>query len=723
MATVQAQEPRTVEDLTREELIFGRQRSVEAGDEQGVLDRFDELIDLSFDTQPATLDELTSARDQATEQGLGPEIFEEIDQRQIQTLEGIDFKDLINQKIVLQQEGLPTDQIDQFISQKQAMMKDGRGERNVGRARLIAQGATLSFADEIEGVIRTAIESNPELENVEEFRMFRDQARESINKFREERPGEAIALEVGGGLALGAAGARAAGARRLGGRGAAGGFGLDPMSATRMGTELLGRLGRTIGQGFRRGAATGAAVTGIEGLGRSEADLTQGEFFEAITDAATGAVTGLVFGGAFGALAGRATRNKDLIRILQSEGARPDARVGLFKLDPGASIGKKVFNAIRTGSTRLARDPQAKEAIRQGFDEGVVSMLRGASREDRFAFRQMNNILRRGLRDPVFASTNRATDVAGRSVARRYNAVVKAKKEAGEQLDVVAKRLEGQTVDANTQLNKFITELDDRLGIKLDAEGLPIFKGSDIEGLKELEGPMRVLTERVNRLRASGEPVDARDLHRLKRFIDENVTFGKGGEGLSGATDALFKNFRRDIDGILDSTFDFYDKANVEYSALVRAKNAFDGVMGPSVREVKGDASAAIGTQLRGVLSNRATRQRIQESLDGLDQVANEFAGEFKDNPQMQLIFANELENVFGSFAQTGLASEVAKGVRQGATQVGEAAIQSVTGGAPAPGLLRAAGREIVDVSRTLTGRQLTQDSAMQAIRRLLTVR
>ena len=45
--------------------------------------------ELFLGDEPATLDELTSARQQATEQGLGPEIFEEIDQRQIQTLEGM----------------------------------------------------------------------------------------------------------------------------------------------------------------------------------------------------------------------------------------------------------------------------------------------------------------------------------------------------------------------------------------------------------------------------------------------------------------------------------------------------------------------------------------------------------------------------------------------------------------------------------------------------------
>ena len=97
--------------------------------------------------------------------------------------------------------------------------------------------------------------------------------------------------------------------------------------------------------------------------------------------------------------------------------------------------------------------------------------------------------------------------------------------------------IKGKPVDASEIGDQFINDLED-IGVQFNPQTNTVnFKGSDIEGL---DAPEAAITRVLNRM-AGGEPVDAFDLHRLKKFIDENVTFGKTKEGLAGKTENILK--------------------------------------------------------------------------------------------------------------------------------------------------------------------------------------
>lgn len=135
----------------------------------------------------------------------------------------------------------------------------------------IAQGATLGFSDEMAGLVGGAMNLMRGKSFGEGYRGTRDVAREQAQAYRERQPATALAAEMGGGLLTGGVG---------GGR------------------ALAGATGRQLAA---RGAATGAGLGAVQGLGYTEAD----SLGDIAKDVGAGATIGGLFGGAGGAMAGK----------------------------------------------------------------------------------------------------------------------------------------------------------------------------------------------------------------------------------------------------------------------------------------------------------------------------------------------------------------------------------------------------------------------------------
>jgi hypothetical protein len=68
-------------------------------------------------------------------------------------------------------------------------------------------------------------------------------------------------------------------------------------------------------------------------------------------------------------------------------------------------------------------DAIAQEAVKQGFDEGVLSPLKNASNTDKLKMLKMTNIMEKGVKDKLYATTNRPTDVVGQTLQERLKYV------------------------------------------------------------------------------------------------------------------------------------------------------------------------------------------------------------------------------------------------------------------------------------------------------------
>ena len=303
---------------------------------------------------------------------------------------------------------------------------------------------------------------------------------------------------------------------------------------------------------------------------------------------------------------------------------------------------------------RAIKSPVQQQAIKQGFDEGLVAMIREASPADRRNMLQSLDIMEQATGNKRFSMLNRTTDVAGRSVLDRYKTIREANKKAGRSIDRYARQnLRNQYVDFDQPVNNFLSELQD-MGIRQRNDLSLDFSGSDIEGLA---GAENFLNRVVNRMK-SPRDMTAYEVHMLKKFIDEQVTYGKIQEGLSGRTERVVKNLRRNLDDLLDENFAGYNTANTRYAETINAMNDFQDLMGRKIDFDSKSAPTAVGTKLRGLGSNIQSRGRLLDSLGELQTLGNRY-GQFDDDVINQAAFTMDLDRVFGTKADTSFAGQI----------------------------------------------------------------
>jgi hypothetical protein len=349
------------------------------------------------------------------------------------------------------------------------------------------------------------------------------------------------------------------------------------------------------------------------------------------------------------------------------KGSRPEQVSGLAKIADDVEVAapqKSLALYTAEGAGKVKGDKIAKEAVRQGFDQGVIAAVKGATKLDRRKMAEMVKIMQKGKEDALFAAKNRPSDVAGKSLLERVKHVKKVNRNAGKQLDSVAKSLRGQKVDSSVPIDNFMANLED-MGVTINNQLQPVFKGSDVEGLA---APERAIKNIVKRLTSGkpGTPPDAFELHRMKRFIDETVTYGKAGEGLAGKTEGILKQLRADLDKTLDARFHRYDKVNTQYSDTIGALDELQAVAGKKMDLFGENADKATGTLLRRLMSNAQSRVNLVDAVDVMESTAKKYGGKFNDDISTQMLFADDLDSVFGAVAKTSLQGDVIKGVKTG---------------------------------------------------------
>lgn len=375
---------------------------------------------------------------------------------------------------------------------------------------------------------------------------------------------------------------------------------------------------------------------------------------------------------------------------------------------------------------KVVADPTQKAAAKQGFEEGLVTMVKATDPQTRQNMRAMLDVVEQGKRNFKSQAVNRPLDIVGDSITSRVKVIQRANQAAGRRLDGVAKSLQGKAVDPQPAVEGLVSSLDD-MGIKLNVAPGKMeidFSGSDIEGL---EGSQKVVTNMLKRLFDTKSP-DAYDVHRMKRFIDENVTYGKSQEGLSGRVEGIFKTLRRELDGILDSQFPEYNRVNTQYSETIGALDALQDVAGKKVNLMGDNVDKALGTLSRRLLSNAQSRVPLMDALGQADSVAKKYVtssstdvvpyakvmesasispDSLNDDLIAQVMFVDELEKTFGTHARTSLQGDVAK--------VADRAIDTVAGSQTMFGAAAEGAKAGYRFSRGIN-----EENALKALRKLL---
>lgn len=338
-----------------------------------------------------------------------------------------------------------------------------------------------------------------------------------------------------------------------------------------------------------------------------------------------------------------------------------DLRIAGYKLsDKGRTVKDSSW-------TKYAN--QAKEA---GFDEGALATLKNASRADKDRMLTMVDDMETALFDKKKALRTRPGNRVGEVLKDRVKTLTDLKEEAGSQLDDVARSLKPEQADFTPAINSFINKLDD-MGIKLGDDLTPDFRYSDIEGLDSAE---KALTRVIKRLKADtpGKTPSAYDMHRLKRYIDNNVSYDKSGDGLIAQVENIVKDLRHDVDNILDTRFPEYNRVNTQYADTITALDSLQSSVGKRLDFNSKYADSALGQELRKLTSNYKSRNDLMESMDVVEDTLRKYGKEFDSDIDSLVVFNNMIDEAFDPIAGRSLRGEVGKANIDAAIKMAEAA-------------------------------------------------
>lgn len=368
-------------------------------------------------------------------------------------------------------------------------------------------------------------------------------------------------------------------------------------------------------------------------------------------------------------------------RLLDQDPSRDLATKELKVVDPSL---KDAQGNLLPEAYKVVDNPAAKEAIKNGIDDGVVGLIKKSDPYTAQKMKAMTDISERNKSDLEYAVDNRPSQVVGDEILSDYKHVESINKAAGKAIDNEAKNtLRGKAVDISEPIDQFISTLKDELGVELkqgaDGKMVPVFTKSQIR-LSSDKTSRQFIKNIIDDLSNAGNP-DAYNVHTFKRAIDNRVVYGDSSSALNGTVESAVKKLRNGLDGVLDSNFEGYNKANQDYTKTITALGNLREVAGKKLKFNEAGANEQLGVLSRGMLSNIKSRQQLTNAITGLQDTANEYGANSKANIKNLVMYANELDRRFGSHAPTSFAGETQKATASsGAEILGKAAMSGATG-------------------------------------------
>jgi len=293
-----------------------------------------------------------------------------------------------------------------------------------------------------------------------------------------------------------------------------------------------------------------------------------------------------------------------------------------FKM-PNSPLGKKM---AETGSERVKKNftkklgedrftsqtfGMVKEARKQGFDDGMTTMIANSPAVDKAKFGKMVKVMESVEGKPLEQQRYRPADVAGDSLLQDVNLLRSENKKAGSDLGEIAKDLKGEPVDVSGPTNKFFDDLGE-IGVKLDEDGKLDFTDS----LIEFSTPAKTLiSNTLTKIQRRPTP-DALEAHKFKKFLDEDLSHGKKQEGgVSGAVEKVLGDYRKGINEAIGEDYPMYKDANRRFSETITVLNELGDVVGKKLNMTGPNADKAFGVALRGLMNNTKGRANLITSV------------------------------------------------------------------------------------------------------------
>lgn len=441
-------------------------------------------------------------------------------------------------------------------------------------------------------------------------------------------------------------------------------------------TTFLGGALQGAWQGLKTGALFGAVQGAAGGLQEDRDALGVG--VDAAVGAGVGGATGGALGGLIGGIAGSLRGGKlgeKLGTSQRQEAARAAFEAGEDANEATAPYLKPRMDAVDSAARTLKRDPLATAAINQGIPERDIALIKASTPADREVFKEMAALAEKASQDRTV--TKRPMDIAGENIIKPAKALSAKIRGLASELDTVADGLRGKPVAASPQVVQQIDDDIADLGASI-SEGKIDFSGSALE---DVGGNTRILQNVYRRVRTAK---DALDFHRIKKYIDTNVEYGRASEGLVGEAEQILKRWRHVIDLALDTEYSAYNNVNTKLAEVIKPLDDLTSSIGARFRVTEPLAEIRAGQVASRLLTNSPSRGQVLTALTNLADTAKKYGVETKGDVVFQVNFADMLEDIFGTQATRGFQG----GIERGVERAGEGLIDNLAQGRIGPGEL-----------------------------------
>lgn len=359
------------------------------------------------------------------------------------------------------------------------------------------------------------------------------------------------------------------------------------------------------------------------------------------------------------------------------------AKTGVELAKPVINLGKNVVTDTATGITDFAKripvnvaETQAQrasvkslgsktlqKAAREGIDVVDLQDIKNIPKSERPKLKILSDVVKN------FAEGKSKTnpfEVVGKPIVNRLKTLDNQVKGYTKQLDTVANKLSGQFLDNVQDVRQGVFDGLQELKVGVSKGGKLIYEGSNLEGL----GNGGKLIENVFKRIMKTE--DASDLHRLKKFIDENVDYGKRVEGLTGSAEKLLKTWRRSIDTALDTQFPAYNKVNTELAKRIQPLNDLKDLLKNADGLDTDLLAEKAGILARRITSAAPSRPEVKQILRNIDRFTSSKGKTLLSTERLQ-DFYNILNKYYDIAPKTGFQNLVKEGVDAGTSVLGMA--------------------------------------------------
>jgi len=324
----------------------------------------------------------------------------------------------------------------------------------------------------------------------------------------------------------------------------------------------------------------------------------------------------------------------------------------------GANLAEQT---AKRADIKSLNNPVVQKAAREGIEVTDLQTVRQIPRAERPALKKLADTVKNFADGKTKVSP---FEVVGTPIVKRLKTLDNQVKGFSRQLDSVAEGLKGQPINNMGSVWQTVSDGLNRLKVGVADDGKLNFTGSQLEGLGKSGDVVSNVFNRINRAN------DASDLHILKKFIDENVSYGKRVEGLSGEAEKLLKEWRRTIDAILDAQFPSYNKVNTELSKRIQPLNDLKDLLKNADGLDSDLLSQKAGILARRITSASPSNPEIKQILRNLDKLTGKKGQTLLSTERLQ-DFYNILNKYYDIAPKTGFQNLVKEGVEGGTTAIG----------------------------------------------------